>query len=95
MSEPDWAPLTGYRVAVTSARRSDELCALLRRRGATVCAAPAIEMVALPDDEELQRHTEALIAAPPDIVVSTTGIGSPTTPSGDSRRSPERLIACA
>ena len=75
MSEPDWAPLTGYRVAVTSARRSDELCALLRRRGATVCAAPAIEMVALPDDEELQRHTEALIAAPPDIVVSTTGIG--------------------
>ena len=75
MSEPDWAPLTGYRVAVTCARRSDELCALLRRRGATVCAAPAIEMVALPDDEELQRHTEALIAVPPDIVVATTGIG--------------------
>lgn len=75
MSQPDWEPLTGYRVAVTSARRSDELCALLRRRGATVCAAPAIEMVALPDDEDLQRHTEALIAAPPDIVVATTGIG--------------------
>ena len=75
MSAPDSAPLTGYRVAVTSARRSEELCALLRRRGATVSAAAAIEMVALPDDEELHRHTEALIAAPPDIVVATTGIG--------------------
>jgi uroporphyrinogen-III synthase len=75
MSEPAWAPLTGYRVAVTSARRSEELCALLRRRGATVCAAAAIEMVPLPDDEELHRHTEALIAQPPDIVVATTGIG--------------------
>jgi uroporphyrinogen-III synthase len=75
MTEPDWAPLTGYRVAVTSARRSDELCALLRRRGATVSAAPAIEMVPLSDDEELLRHTEALIAQPPDILVATTGIG--------------------
>ncbi len=75
MSEPEWAPLTGYRVAVTSARRSEELCALLRRRGATVCAAAAIEMVPLPDDEELHRQTESLIAQPPDIVVATTGIG--------------------
>lgn len=72
---PDWAPLTGYRVAVTSARRSDELAALLRRRGATVSAAPAIEMVPLPDDDELRRNTEALITEPPDIVVATTGIG--------------------
>ena len=31
MSEPDWAPLTGFRVAVTSARRADELTALLER----------------------------------------------------------------
>ncbi|MBI3214812.1 MAG: uroporphyrinogen-III synthase [Mycobacterium sp.] len=75
MSEPAWAPLTGFRVAVTAARRSEELCALLRRRGATVCAAPAIEMVPLPDDEELHRNTEALIAEPPDIVIATTGIG--------------------
>ena len=34
MSESDWAPLTGFRVAVTSARRADELSALLRKRGA-------------------------------------------------------------
>jgi uroporphyrinogen-III synthase len=75
MSAPDWAPLTGYRVAVTSARRSEELCALLRRRGATVSAAAAIDMVPLPDDHELHEHTKALIADPPDIVVATTGIG--------------------
>jgi uroporphyrinogen-III synthase len=75
MSEVDWAPLTGYRVAVTSARRSEELCTLLRRRGATVTSAAAIAMVPLPDDEELHQYTEELIETPPDIVVATTGIG--------------------
>ncbi len=75
MSEPDWAPLTGFRVAVTSARRADELSALLRRRGATVTGAAAIEMVPLPDDDELREHTEALIDTPPGIVIATTGIG--------------------
>ncbi|OBI73072.1 uroporphyrinogen-III synthase [Mycobacterium sp. E740] len=75
MTEPDWAPLTGFRVAVTSARRADELSALLRRRGASVTSAPAIQMVPLPDDEVLRAHTEALIDVPPDIVIATTGIG--------------------
>jgi len=36
---------------------------------------PAISVVALPDDDELHRHTEALIAHPPDILIATTGIG--------------------
>ena len=72
---PAWAPLTGFRVAVTSARRADELSTLLRKRGATVTSAAAIRMVPLPDDDELRGHTESLIAAPPDIVVTTTGIG--------------------
>lgn len=75
MSQPDRASLTGYRVAVTSARRADELSALLRRHGATVCAAPAITMLNLPDDAELHRRTEALIARPPDLLIATTGIG--------------------
>lgn len=75
MTEPDWAPLTGFRVAVTSARRADELSALLRRRGATVTSAAAIQMVPLPDDDALRAHTEALIDVPPDIVIATTGIG--------------------
>ncbi len=75
MTEPGWAPLTGFRVAVTSARRADELSALLRRRGATVTSAAAIAMVPLPDDDELREHTGALIDSPPDIVIATTGIG--------------------
>ncbi len=75
MSEPDWSPLTGFRVAVTSARRADELGTLLRRRGATVTSAAAIEMVPLPDDDELRQRTQALIDTPPDIVIATTGIG--------------------
>ncbi|KUI38053.1 uroporphyrinogen-III synthase [Mycobacterium sp. GA-2829] len=75
MSEPDWAPLTGFRVAVTSARRAEELSALLRRRGATVTSAAAIAMVPLPDDDELRGHTQSLIDQPPDIVIATTGIG--------------------
>ena len=75
MSEPDWAPLTGFRVAVTSARRADELSAMLERRGATVTSAAAIAMVPLPDDKELRAHTEALIDVAPDIVIATTGIG--------------------
>jgi uroporphyrinogen-III synthase len=68
-------PLTGYRIAVTSARRSEELCALLSRQGAEVCSAAAINMIALPDDDELHSNTEDLIAHPPDILVAHTGIG--------------------
>jgi uroporphyrinogen-III synthase len=75
MNAPDSAPLTGYRVAVTSARRAEELCALLRRQGAEVCSAPAINMISLPDDDELHSNTKALIADPPDILVAHTGIG--------------------
>ncbi len=75
MSEPGWAPLTGFRVAVTSARRADELSTLLARRGATVTSAAAIMMVPLPDDDDLRAYTEALIDQPPDVVIATTGIG--------------------
>jgi uroporphyrinogen-III synthase len=75
MSWPDQVPLSGYRVAVTSARRADELCTLLRRHGATVCAAPAIAMIDLTDDDELHRCTVDLIADRPDILVVTTAIG--------------------
>jgi uroporphyrinogen-III synthase len=75
MAQPGSSPLVGFRVAVTSAHRADELCALLRRHGATVSSAPAITKIALPDDDELHRHTEALIAVPPDLVIATTGVG--------------------
>ena len=46
-------PLAGYTVAVTAARRREELGALLARRGARVVYAPAIRIVPLADDAEL------------------------------------------
>jgi uroporphyrinogen-III synthase len=69
------APLAGYTVGVTAARRADELGALLERRGATVQYGPAIRIIPLADDTDLLKQTEALIDAPADAVVATTGIG--------------------
>ena len=53
------APLAGYTVAVTAARRREELGALLDRRGARVVYAPAIRIVPLSDDAELVAATLA------------------------------------
>jgi uroporphyrinogen-III synthase len=75
MSRTGAPSLTGYRVAVTSARRSRELCTLLHRHGATVVSAAAITMVALSDDDELRCNTRLLVAKPPDILIATTGVG--------------------
>jgi uroporphyrinogen-III synthase len=69
------APLAGYTVGVTAARRADELGALLERRGATVNHGAAIRIIPLADDTDLLRQTEALIDTPADVVVATTGIG--------------------
>jgi uroporphyrinogen-III synthase len=71
----DVAPLAGYTVGVTAARRADELSALLERKGATVIQAPAIRIVPLPDDAELLAATKRLVTEPVDVVVATTGIG--------------------
>jgi uroporphyrinogen-III synthase len=68
-------PLAGYTIGVTATRRADELIAALERRGAAVVHAPAIRLVPLADDTELVAATKAVIAAPPDVVVATTGIG--------------------
>jgi uroporphyrinogen-III synthase len=68
-------PLAGYTVAVTAARRREELTALLERRGARVVEAPAIRIIATGDDEELLAATRACLASPPDVVVVTTGVG--------------------
>jgi uroporphyrinogen-III synthase len=67
--------LAGYTVAVTAARRRDELGTMLERRGARVVYAPAIRVVALHDDAQLRKATEACLDAPVDVAVATTGIG--------------------
>ncbi len=68
-------PLRGFTVAVTAARRHEELVDLLARRGARVVLAPAIRIIALPDDTELLEATRALVQDPPQVVVATTGVG--------------------
>jgi uroporphyrinogen-III synthase len=69
------APLAGYTVGVTAARRAEEIGGLLERRGATVLHAPALRIVPLADDTDLREATRDLIGTPPDTVVATTGIG--------------------
>jgi uroporphyrinogen-III synthase len=69
------APLAGFTVGVTAARRADELGALLERRGATVMRAPVLRIVPLIDDAELLATTKQLLGDAPDIVVATTAIG--------------------
>ncbi|MDX2648732.1 uroporphyrinogen-III synthase [Streptomyces sp. PA03-1a] len=75
MRHPDVLPLAGFTVGVTAARRADELCALLERRGAVVMRAPALRIVPLPDDTELLAATKGLLDRGPDVVVATTAIG--------------------
>ncbi len=69
------APLAGFTVAVTAARRADELSAMLGRNGAEVIAAPALRIVPLADDHRLATASRQLVQHPADIVVVTTGFG--------------------
>ena len=69
------APLAGYTVGVTAARRREELGTALERRGARIVYGPAIRIVPLADDAVLRAATERCISAPLDLAVATTGIG--------------------
>ena len=67
--------MAGCVVLVTADRRSAELSSALTRRGATVRHAPALSIVPHEHDEQLLLDSKALIVAPPDTLVVTTGIG--------------------
>ena len=71
----DDLPLSGFTVAVTAARRREELTNLLERRGARVVEAPAIRIIPTGDDDLLRAATEECVTQPADVVVATTGIG--------------------
>lgn len=75
MSTDADTPLAGFTVGITASRRAEEFATLLVRRGASVMHAPAIRIIPLADDAELERVTESIIADPPEITVATTGIG--------------------
>jgi uroporphyrinogen-III synthase len=68
-------PLAGFTVGVTAARRAEELGTMLERRGACVQHGPALRIVPLADDAELEARTRDLIERPPDVTIATTGIG--------------------
>jgi len=66
----------GYRIGITSARKVEELATLLERRGATVESAPVLSIGSGGIDEEaLRLATKAVISAPVDVFVATTGVG--------------------
>ncbi|WP_157508879.1 uroporphyrinogen-III synthase [Luteipulveratus halotolerans] len=67
--------LAGSTVVLTAQRRANELAAALERRGAEVVHAPSLSVVPHVDDPELIARTRELLAAWPDVVVVTTGVG--------------------
>ena len=67
--------LQGFRIGVTSDRRSGDLIAALERRGAHVLHAPALRIAPNDQDAQLVAETRALIAHRPDVVLVTTGYG--------------------
>lgn len=81
MTPPDSAAafspdqLEGFRIGVTSDRRSEDLIAAFERRGAEVLHAPAIRIAPAPDDARLTEDTAAIIAARPDVLLATTSYG--------------------
>ncbi|MCK0091065.1 uroporphyrinogen-III synthase [Rhodococcus sp. HNM0563] len=68
-------PLRGFTIGVTASRRADEFATLLTRRGADVVRAPAIRIIPLSDDAELEHATRAIVTDPPDVTIATTAIG--------------------
>jgi len=74
---PAFSPdqLAGFRIGVTSDRRSEDLIAAFERRGAEVLHAPAIRIAPAGDDARLTADTIAIIEAQPDILLATTSYG--------------------
>jgi uroporphyrinogen-III synthase len=74
---PDAAesPLEGFRIGVTSDRRSRDLIEALERRGAEVLHAPALKIAPVQEDMRLIEDTRAIISAKPDLCIATTAYG--------------------
>ncbi|WP_104135436.1 uroporphyrinogen-III synthase [Cryobacterium sp. Y62] len=67
--------LEGFRIGVTSDRRSSDLIDAFERRGARVVHAPTLRIAHSEQDGPLLTDTRTLIAARPDILLATTGYG--------------------
>ena len=69
------SPLEGFRIGVTSDRRSRDLIEALERRGAEVLHAPALKIAPVQEDMRLIEDTRTIIAARPDLCIATTAYG--------------------
>ena len=67
--------LAGFRIGVTSDRRSADLIDAFERRGAAVLHAPTVHMQHAEDDAPVIQDTERIIAASPDVLLATTSYG--------------------
>jgi len=67
--------LEGFRIAVTSDRRSGDLIDAFVRRGAEVIHAPAVRIAPIDEDDVLVGDTRAIIESLPDVVIVTTAYG--------------------
>ena len=67
--------LEGFRIGVTSDRRSGDLIDAFVRRGAQVLHAPTIRMANASSDEPVIADTRAIIDARPDVLLATTAYG--------------------
>lgn len=67
--------LEGFRIGVTSDRRSGDLIDAFVRRGAQVVHAPTIRMANASSDEPVIADTRAIIHARPDVLLATTAYG--------------------
>jgi len=83
VSSPDDAPavsfrpdqLVGFRIGVTSDRRSEDLIDAFERRGAAVLHAPTLRIAHQLADDPILLDTQAIIAQRPDVLLATTGYG--------------------
>lgn len=67
--------LEGFRIGVTSDRRSSDLIDAFERRGAKVMHAPTLRISHAQQEGPLLVDTRAMIAAVPDVLLATTGYG--------------------
>ncbi|MCU1633225.1 MAG: uroporphyrinogen-III synthase, partial [Micrococcaceae bacterium] len=73
--DPAGGQLVGFRIGVTSDRRSGDLIDALERRGASVLHAPALKIAPIAEDVELLADTAAMVEARPDLFIITTAYG--------------------
>jgi uroporphyrinogen-III synthase len=67
--------LDGFRIGVTSDRRSEDLIDAFERRGATVLHSPTLRIDHAREDDPIIDDTRAVITRRPDVLLATTGYG--------------------